>query len=109
MLANTTPQQRPLVASAIVSAFKKLCADSWGPRLEHILRNATLGLLETPGTTFLSLLQLLSDPRYRAAIVPRLRDPIVRAFWEHEFARMPPRLRAEAVRACFVSDWRVRR
>lgn len=96
-LAGCTPEQRPLVASGIVSAFKKLYADSWGPRLEHILRNALLALLEVPGTTLLSLLRLLSEPGYRKAMVAKLSDPVVRAFWEREFAAMHPKLQAEAI------------
>src|SRR5438093_1281868 len=59
------PAQRPLVASGIVSAFKKLYADFWGPRLEHILRNGILALLEVPGATLVTLLRLLSDRRFR--------------------------------------------
>lgn len=91
------PEQRPLVASGVVSAFKKLFADSWGPRLEHILRNSLLALLEVPGTTLLSVLQLLSDATYRKAIRNRVSDPVVRSFWEHEFASMHPKLQVEAI------------
>lgn len=97
VLACPRPEQRPLVASGVVSAFKKLYADSWGPRLEHILRNALLTLLEVPGTTLVSLLRLLSDAGYRRALVARTHDPVVHAFWEREFAGMPPKLRAEAI------------
>src|SRR5204863_6554621 len=71
--------------------------DSWGPRLEHILRNALLTLLEVPGTSLLSVLRILSDAAYRRAILARVRDPVVRAFWEHEFASMPPKFQAEAI------------
>lgn len=96
-LACPKPEQRPLVASGIVGAFKKLHADSWGPRLEHILRNAVLALVETPGTTLLSLQQILTDSPYRARLVSELTDPVVRGFWEHEFARWKPQFQAEAV------------
>ena len=61
-LACRDPHQRPLVASGVVSAFKKLYGDSWGPRLEHILRNALLALLDVPGTSLLSLQRLLATP-----------------------------------------------
>ena len=61
VLASREAYQRGLTASAVVSAFKKLYGESWGPRLEHILRNALLTLLETPGTSLLSLQRLLSD------------------------------------------------
>lgn len=91
------PSDRPLVASAVLSAFKKLYGDSWGPRLEHILRNCLLLLLEHPGTTLVSIQQLLTDGRFRQQLVNRSRDPVVRQFWEGEFAAMPERLRGEAI------------
>ncbi len=91
------PADRPLVASGIIAAFKKLHREFWGPRLEHILRNAVLALLEIPGTTLVSLLRLLSEPGFRADIAARLSDPVVRQFWQREFAGMPPKLQAEAI------------
>src|SRR5206468_1216423 len=95
LLDGALPGQRPLVASGIGSAYKKLYADFWGPRLEHILRNGILALLEVPGSTLLTLLRLLSDGRFRQQIAARLADPVVRNFWQREFASMPARLQAE--------------
>ena len=89
--------QRPLVAAAVVSAFKKLYGESWGPRLEHILRNALLALVEQRGTSLASLLRLLGDAPYRRAVTERITDPVVRSFWQHEFARWKPQLQSEAV------------
>jgi hypothetical protein len=86
-----------LVASGIVSAFKKLYSDSWGPRMEHILRNALLALLEVPGTSLLSLLRMLSEAKYREAILKRVTDPVVSAFWNREFAAMHAKLQVEAI------------
>jgi hypothetical protein len=97
VLACREAYQRGLVASAVVSAFKKLYGESWGPRLEYILRNALLALLETPGTSLLSLQRLLSDSGYRKTITARLHDPVVRAFWEREFASWKPQYQAEAL------------
>ncbi|MGC3971617.1 MAG: type IV secretion system DNA-binding domain-containing protein [Pirellulales bacterium] len=96
-LADVLPDRRPLVASSILTAFKKLYADSWGPRMEHILRNSVLTLLEVPGSSLVSLARLLGDARYRDSLVSRLEDPVVRAFWQREFAAMPARLQAEAI------------
>jgi len=90
-------QQKDLVASGIVSIFYKLYKDSWGPRLEYILRNVILTLLETPGATLVDILSLLNNKDYRKKIIPKLGDPVLRNFWEKEFERMPDRLRAEAV------------
>ncbi len=97
VLACADPSQRPLLASGILAAFKKLFADSWGPRLEHILRNSLLTLLEVPGSTLVSLLRLLGDARFRQQIVQKISDPVVRGFWQQEFAGMPPKLQAEAI------------
>ncbi len=97
MLACDDPSTRPLVASGILSAFRKLYAESWGPRLEHILRNCLLTLLEVPGSTLLNLQRLLIDSRYRSMILRSVHDPVIRQFWEQEFAGMPTKLRAEAI------------
>jgi hypothetical protein len=90
-------QQKDLVASGIVSIFYKLYKDSWGPRLEYILRNVILTLLETPNSTLVDILALLSNPDYRKKVVSQLYDPVLKNFWEKEFAKMPDRLKAEAI------------
>lgn len=90
-------QQKDLVASGIVSIFYKLYKDSWGPRLEYILRNVILTLLEIENTTLVDVLSLLAHQDYRKKVVSQLKDPVLRAFWEKEFAKMPDRLKAEAV------------
>lgn len=97
VLACPDPHQRPLVASGVVSAFKKLYGESWGPRLEHILRNALLALLEVPGSSLLSLQRVLNDFQYRKTVTARIADPVVRAFWQDEFAHWKPQFQAEAV------------
>jgi hypothetical protein len=86
------------VTSGAVSAFKKLHADSWGPRLENTLRNAVFATVEQHGT-LVSLLRLLTDEVFREAYVPRISDEIVRAFWTQEFASWTKAYRTEAVAA----------
>jgi len=90
-------QQKDLVASGIVSIFYKLYKDSWGPRLEYILRNVILTLLEAPGATLVDILSLLSNIDYRKKVVRSLTDPVLINFWEKEYAKMPDRLKAEAI------------
>lgn len=90
-------QQKDLVASGIVSIFYKLYKDSWGPRLEYILRNVILTLLEAPGATLVDILALLSNADYRKKVVRSLSDPVLVNFWEKEYAKMPDRLKAEAI------------
>lgn len=90
-------QQKDLVASGIVSIFYKLYKDSWGPRLEYILRNVILTLLEIPNSTLVDVLTLLANSEYRKKVIRQLTDPVLKNFWEKEFARMPDRLKSEAI------------
>jgi type IV secretory pathway TraG/TraD family ATPase VirD4 len=93
--------ERDLVASELVTVFKKLWADSWGPRLEYLLRNAILALIEFPGyqldKSLLGLSRFLSDELFRTRIIRHVRDPLVRYFWLQEFPRYPRQLQAEAL------------
>lgn len=92
-----TPRGRHLIASGLVSVFKKLWSEFWGPRSEHILRNSILALTEYPGTTLLDLPRLLTDKNFRKIVLTYVRDPLVKEFWQKEFTSYPPRLRAEAI------------
>jgi hypothetical protein len=96
-LERVAPDQRYLVASGIISTLRKVWADFWGPRLEHILRNALLALLENPDSTLLDLPRLLTDERFRELAVSRVKHPQVRAFWLNEFAKYSAWMRSEAV------------
>lgn len=86
-----------LVASGVLSAFRKAFAGSWGPRLEHIYRNALLAAMGERGGTLLTVLRLLDDDSFRRRVIPRVRDPLVRLFWEREFAAWSPNFLAEAL------------
>lgn len=97
ILESVDPTHRHLVASGLISIFKKLWADSWGPRLEHILRNTILALIEYPGSTLLGVTRMLVDKDYRRKVVDHLTDPIVKAFWRDEFAAFNDKFRVEAV------------
>ncbi len=97
IMEKVSPEYRYLVASGVVGAFKKIWAETWGPRLEYLLRNAILALLEYPGSTLLSLMRLLIDKEYRKEVVQYIKDPVVKNFWQDEFPRYPDRFQAEAV------------
>lgn len=86
-----------LVASGLIGVFQKLWADSWGPRLEYILRNAILAILDFPGSTLLGVVRMLSDKSYRKQVVANIKDPVVKAFWEKEFAGYADKFASEAV------------
>ena len=91
------PEHRHLVASGLIGVFKKIWADSWGPRLEYVLRNAILALLEYPGSTLLGIMRMLVDKQYRNKVIEKTQDPVVKSFWTEEFAKYPDRFAAEAV------------
>ncbi|MBW7955978.1 type IV secretory system conjugative DNA transfer family protein [Patescibacteria group bacterium] len=87
---------RELIASGIVAIFQKMYANSWGPRLEYILRNALLTLLTT-NAKLEDVLRILTDAKYRERVVETLDDQVLKNFWEAEFNTMQERLRTEAV------------
>ncbi len=97
MFENDDDSKRSIICSGIIGIFKKLYAESWGPRLEHILRNTVLALLEAKGMTMLGIPRMLCDEDFRAKIVSKIKDPVVKKFWIDEFGKMQERLRVEAI------------
>jgi len=97
VIEKVAPEQRHLIASGLVGVFKKIWADSWGPRLEYLLRNAILALLEYPNSTLLGIMRILVDKNYRKKVIEKVQDPVVRSFWIEEFQKYPDRFLAEAV------------
>ena len=97
LLANVAPDDRHLVASGIVGAFKGIWRDSWGPRLEYIHYNAIAALLDCQNTTLLGVNRLLTDANYRAWVVRQIQDPFIRDFWAGEYASYDPRFQREAI------------
>ncbi|MGP8247143.1 MAG: hypothetical protein ACLQVN_21830 [Bryobacteraceae bacterium] len=87
--------KRPLVAAGLLEVFKKLWTDSWGTRLEHILRNALFTLLEQPEATLADILRLLDDDEYRRVAVSRVTNQQVRRFWQQEYDNTGVRLEVE--------------
>jgi len=97
VLEAVDPQYKYLISSGLIGSLKKIWADSWGPRLEYILRNAILALLDYPSSTMLGILRLLGDNQYRKKVVEKIQDPVVKSFWTNEFANYNERFRAEAI------------
>jgi len=98
-LESIDPEHRHLVASGIMGVFKKIWPDVWSARMEYILNNALLALLEYPNSTLLGIIRMLAEKDYRKKIVDNLKDPVIKAFWVNEFARYTERLSTEAVAA----------
>lgn len=91
------PKYHHLVASGLISTFKKIWFDSWGPRMEYILRFALLTLLYVPGATLLDIQPILTDKTRRDVALEYVKEDGIHSFWKNEFEQMSPKLRAEAV------------
>ena len=89
--------QKELVVSGIVAIFQKLYGFSWGPRLEYILRNSLLSVIEMPNPTLLMVPEVLTNQRFRNKVVDNLKEEVLRNYWKNEFEKMPDRLRSEAM------------
>lgn len=99
VMEEVDPENRHLVASGIMSVFKKIWPDVWSARMEYILNYTILALLESPGSTLLGINRMLSDVKYRRRVLEDVKDPIVKSFWTQEFARYAQRYETEATAA----------
>ena len=108
-LSSVAEAERATAAANIVSAFKNIWAQSWGPRLEYILGHSLRLLLDTKDQTLLGLPRLLVDETYRDWLVVRCNDPVVRSFWQSEYAAYDTRLRNEAIAPNSKQDRRIPR
>ncbi len=97
VMEQVDPKYKHLVASGLIGVFKKIWADSWGPRLEYLLRNVILGLLEYPGSTLLGVPRMLVDKEYRSKVVKKISDPVVKSFWINEFTKYSNQFTVEAI------------
>ena len=96
-LFKATGDNWHVITSGIVSAFKKIWGDSWGPRLEYILYATVAALVQCENTSLLGVSRMLSDDRYRAWVVRQVKDPMVRSFWVNEFEHYNRAFRQDAV------------
>ena len=91
--------KRHLVVNGLMSAFKKIWVDAWSSRMEYILTNTLLALLEYPDATMLGINKMYTDKVFRKKVVDNVKDPLVRAFWTEEFATYTDRYTQEATPA----------
>ncbi len=92
-------EAKHLVASGLMGVFKKIWPDVWSARMEYILNNTVLALLEIPGSTLLGINRMFSDKLFRKSVVDQLSDPIVKTFWTQEYAKYQQRYEQEATAA----------
>ena len=98
-IENVEPEKKHLVASGLMGVFKKIWPDVWSARMEYILNNTILALLDYPGATILGIMRMLSNKDYRKDVVDHVQDPVVKSFWVDEFAKYTDRFAAEATPA----------
>jgi len=99
VMEQVDPDKRHLVADGVMGVFKKIWVDVWSPRMEYILNNAILALLEMPDSTLLGINRMFAEKDYRDSVVSKLTDPVVKAFWTQEFAKYADRFASEATAA----------
>jgi len=97
VVEKVEPQYRHLVASGLVGVFKKIWADSWGPRLEYLLRNVILALLDYQEATLLGIPRMFVDNNFRKKVIAKIDDPVVKSFWVDEFSKYNQQFLTEAI------------
>lgn len=91
------PSLKGHISSEMVGVLKRLFADSWGPRLEYILRYTLLALLDYPDSTLLDITRMLTEKKFRQDVINHIDDPVVRNFWVNEFAAWNDKFATEAI------------
>ena len=99
ILESVEEDKKNLVASGMMGVFKKIWPDVWSPRMEYILNNTILALLDYPGSTMLGVNRMMSDKDFRKRVYPKIKDPVVKSFWINEFDQWDDKFRKEAVAA----------
>ncbi|MBI4114230.1 MAG: type IV secretion system DNA-binding domain-containing protein [Candidatus Niyogibacteria bacterium] len=99
IMENIDPDKRHLVAAGLMGVFKKIWVDVWSARMEYILGNTILALLEYPDSTLLSINHMLANKEFRKKVVAHISDPVVKSFWVDEFAKYTDRYTQEALPA----------
>lgn len=95
-LEYTDPAFKNHVSSELVGVLKRMF-ESWGPRLEYILRYTILALLDYPNSTMLDITRMLTEKKFRDDVITHITDPVVKTFWTTEFASWNDKFAAEAV------------
>ncbi len=96
-LEVTNPSQKTNISSEVIGVLKRMFGESWGPRLEYILRYTILALLDRPSTTMLDITRMLTDKKFRAETLGYCQDTVVLNFWNIEFASWNDKFVTEAI------------
>lgn len=96
-LRSVAKDRIPLAASGLLEVLKKRFPDAWGPRMEHVLRNALFALLEYGNATLPDILRLITEKRFAKDVAQGLTNEPVRTFWEYEFPNYSFRYQSDAI------------
>ncbi len=105
LLQYNTEDEKNLIVSWVVATFKKLFGTSWGPRLEYVLRNVMLSVVEYPNATIMHIMRVLTDKNFREEVLENVKDPIVLKFWRTEFDKWSDTQRNEAIAPITNKVW----
>lgn len=97
MFEVSDPKYKVITASGIVGAFKNIFGDSWGPRLEYWLKSAVLALLDYPGSTLMMVPRVFTDKEFRAKVLEKVQDPLVKSRWLNEWPKLDQKAQGEAI------------
>src|SRR3989344_326200 len=97
ILETKEPEYKHLISSGLMSVFTKIWANVWSARMEYILSNTVLAVIDTPGATLLSIPRMLVDKSYRQVVINNCQDPVVRSYWINEYEQYEPKFRTEAI------------
>ncbi|MBI5135593.1 type IV secretion system DNA-binding domain-containing protein [Candidatus Uhrbacteria bacterium] len=97
ILETVDETHKHLIASGLMGVFKKIWPDVWSARMEYILNNTVLALLDYPGSTLLGINRMLADTNFRKRVIAKINDPVVKSFWVNEFAKYNDRYASEAI------------
>lgn len=91
LLEAKDEEQKHFITTAIINLMYKLYDPQRtgiiGPRFEHAVRNAMLTIMAEPGSTFIEIVRVLTDPKYVQELLPKVNDPIVRRYWTDQIAQ----------------------
>ena len=96
-LEVTDPNMKTNISSEVIGVLKRMFGESWGPRLEYILRYTILALLDRPDATMLDITRMLTDKKFRKETLEYCQDTVVLQFWNVEFASWNDKFQAEAI------------
>ncbi len=97
ILQAKNEEEKNIIVSGLVVTFKKLYQDSWWPRLEYILRNTLLAVIQYPNSNLLHITRMLTDKNFRLEVLDYVQDPIILKFWKDEFGKRTDKFRDEAI------------